>query len=144
MANTIRYRLWGDSAENWESKNPVLLKNEPGYDVTNRRLKFGDGIHNWNELEYVAPDVIDDLISGGSDKALSAEQGKVLKRLVDGIDENLTELTEEFNEFTQEFTTNVTEITENKLDLSQVTHETWVFTLEDESTLDKEVVLWNL
>ena len=83
MATTIRFQLRGDSAENWESKNPVLLKNEPGYDTTNRRLKLGNGVTAWNDLEYVAPDVINDLLTGGADSALSAEQGRVLRELVD-------------------------------------------------------------
>ena len=138
MANTIRFQLRGDSAENWESKNPVLLKNEPAYDVTNNRLKLGDGVHSWNELEYVAPDVIDDLISGGSLKALSAEQGKVLKELVD-TKVSSSELTDITNNLTE----NLTQIIDGKLDAEKVTHETWVFTLEDESTVDKEVVLWS-
>ena len=83
MATTIRFQLRGDSGENWASKNPKLLKNEPGYDTTANRLKLGDGLHTWNELPYVAPDVVDDLITGGSLVALSAEQGKVLKELID-------------------------------------------------------------
>lgn len=88
MATTIRFQLRGDSAENWSSKNPVLLKNEPGYDTTNRRLKLGDGLTAWNDLEYVAPDVINDLLTGGADRALSAEQGIILKELIDTKDGN--------------------------------------------------------
>ena len=88
MATTIRFQLRGDIAENWESRNPVLLKNEPGYDITNRRLKLGDGVHAWNELGYIAPDMINDLISGGVDKALSAEQGKVLSELIETKGDN--------------------------------------------------------
>ena len=56
MATTIRFQLRGDSAENWSSKNPVLLKNEPAYDQTNNRMKLGDGVHAWNDLEYLKDD----------------------------------------------------------------------------------------
>lgn len=122
MATTIRFQLRGDSAENWASKNPVLLKNEPAYDQTNNRLKLGDGVHAWNDLDYVAPDVINDLITGGELKALSAEQGRVLAKLIEDTSKDLGE---------------------NKLDAKNVTHETWIFTLEDESTVEKEVVLWS-
>ena len=56
MANTIHFQLRGDTAANWESKNPVLLRNEPGYDTTNNRLKMGDGSTTWEDLPYVQPD----------------------------------------------------------------------------------------
>ena len=57
MAVTIRYLLRNDTAESWENANPVLLKGEPGFDQTNRRLKFGDGATRWNDLPYVDPPV---------------------------------------------------------------------------------------
>ena len=56
MANTIHFQLRGDTATNWEGKNPVLLRNEPGYDITNNRLKMGDGSSAWNDLPYTQPD----------------------------------------------------------------------------------------
>lgn len=83
MAVSIRIQIRGDSAENWESNNPVLLNRELGYDRTNNRIKVGDGINPWTSLPYLRPDVIDDLVSGGHVEALSAEQGKILKELVD-------------------------------------------------------------
>ena len=49
-----------------------------------RRLKVGDGLKLWDELAFLSPDAIDDLDTGGSGNALSAEQGKRLKELVDG------------------------------------------------------------
>ncbi len=83
MANTIHFQLRGDTAANWESKNPVLLRNEPGYDITNNRLKMGDGSSAWNDLDYVKPDVINNLTSTETEEALSAEQGRTLKQLID-------------------------------------------------------------
>ena len=56
MANTIHFQLRGDTAANWESKNPVLLRNEPGYDITNNRLKMGNGSSAWKDLPYTQPD----------------------------------------------------------------------------------------
>lgn len=68
MANVIRYRLRSDTGENWTSKNPVLLRGEPGFDETERRFKMGDGVKKWNELPYVAPDVVDTLAGGERNK----------------------------------------------------------------------------
>lgn len=56
MATSIRFQLRGDTAENWANKNPKLLKNEPGYDMTNNRLKLGNGIDSWNDLPYLKTD----------------------------------------------------------------------------------------
>lgn len=123
MANTVRFQLRGDTAANWESKNPVLLRNEPGYDTTNNRLKMGDGTSAWNDLPFLAPEVVDDLITGGSSNVLSAEQGKILKALVDSK-ADISDM-------------------ENKLDANAMSPETWLFTLEDGTTIAKKVGLWN-
>ena len=55
MANVVRFQLRGDTAENWENVNPVLLMNELGYDRTARRFKMGDGVTAWTNLAYVEP-----------------------------------------------------------------------------------------
>ena len=34
----------------WSGVNPVLASGEPGYDLTNRTLKIGDGVSNWVSL----------------------------------------------------------------------------------------------
>ena len=47
----IRFRQ--DTAENWESLNPVLDSGEPAYDLTNKGFKVGDGTSKWSELNYV-------------------------------------------------------------------------------------------
>ena len=84
MATTLRFQIRGDTAEQWAEKNTKLLVREIGYDSTNRRLKVGDGKTPWKELPY--------LTTGGSENALSAEQGKKLKSLVDTNSSKLTEL----------------------------------------------------
>ena len=99
MANNIVILVRGDTAEHWEEKDSLLKLREIGYDQTNRRFKVGDGVNTWKTLPYVKPDVIDDLITGGADAALSAEQGKVLSGLIgdcaddiDTINQNITNL----------------------------------------------------
>jgi hypothetical protein len=84
MANIVRFRLRSDTGANWTSKNPVLLRGEPGFDETERRFKMGDGVKKWNELPYEKdPDVVNALNSDRVDAALSAAQGRALKTMVD-------------------------------------------------------------
>ena len=83
MANYIRIQIRRDTTTNWSSSNPVLALGEIGCDMTLHRLKVGDGVSNWTSLPYIGVDVVNDLITGGSDVPLSAEQGKVLKTLID-------------------------------------------------------------
>ncbi len=90
MANYVRYQLRGDTAENWEAKNPVLLDREPGYDKTARRFKVGDGATEWDGLDYVKPKIIANLLSTSDTDALSASQGAVLKGLIPIVVDDLT------------------------------------------------------
>ena len=47
-----RIVLRNDTAENWLTANPVLLKGEAGYETDTNKLKFGDGTTNYNDLPY--------------------------------------------------------------------------------------------
>lgn len=38
------------TASAWTSANPILASGEPGYDLTNKIFKIGDGISNWASL----------------------------------------------------------------------------------------------
>ncbi len=58
---------------------------EMAYDTTARRLKAGDGSHKWSELPYLKPDIIDNLTSTSIEDALSANMGRYLKALHDGL-----------------------------------------------------------
>ena len=48
-----RIVLRNDTAANWQSANPTLLKGEAGYETDTQKLKFGDGVTAWNDLNYV-------------------------------------------------------------------------------------------
>lgn len=57
MANKVlntRIALRGDTKENWESKNPVLLKNEMGIELgataADNKIKIGDGLRRGKTL----------------------------------------------------------------------------------------------
>lgn len=40
------------TTEEWESVNPILRVGEPGYDITAKKHKIGDGVTAWNNLPY--------------------------------------------------------------------------------------------
>lgn len=48
-----RFTVRNDSAEKWESSNPILLKGEIGLENDTSQFKFGDGVTPWNELKHV-------------------------------------------------------------------------------------------
>jgi hypothetical protein len=50
MANIIKLRR--DTAANWTSVNPVLNEGELGLDLTNDKIKIGDGSSTWSGLPY--------------------------------------------------------------------------------------------
>ena len=52
MANRIQLRR--DTAVNWTRENPILSQGEPGYDLTANKLKVGDGVTAWTELDYAS------------------------------------------------------------------------------------------
>lgn len=53
MSNLRRILVRRDTATNWESVNPALHQGEVGMDLTNKRMKVGDGFNNWSDLPYV-------------------------------------------------------------------------------------------
>lgn len=48
----VKMQVRRDTADNWESKNPILAAGEVGYDTTNKFTKIGDGSTTWNDLPY--------------------------------------------------------------------------------------------
>lgn len=57
MANkTLNSRILirNDTALNWQTQNPVLMKGELGVEIDSRKFKFGDGTTAWNDLEYAS------------------------------------------------------------------------------------------
>lgn len=61
MANNIlktRIQLRHDTAANWTAKNPVLMVGELGFEIDTNKFKIGDGVKEWNALEYAVKDEI--------------------------------------------------------------------------------------
>jgi hypothetical protein len=50
MATQIKLRR--DTYQNWYDNNPILAEGEPAYDLTNKKLKIGDGTTTWRLLPY--------------------------------------------------------------------------------------------
>lgn len=73
MANktlNIRIQLRNDTAENWNTQNPVLLKGEMGVETDTGKTKIGNGTAHWKDLKYSGVD--EDTIKGIIDKNRNA------------------------------------------------------------------------
>ena len=69
MANLIQLRR--DLAANWTDVNPVLSQGEPGVELDSGKIKIGNGVDPWNELDYsntsdLPPDSLGYLLNDGS------------------------------------------------------------------------------
>ncbi len=84
MSDFIKIKIRRGNSADWDAANPVLELGEIAADMTKHLLKVGNGTSTWSELPYYAVEIVDNLTAGGTEKALSAEQGKELKQLVDG------------------------------------------------------------
>lgn len=62
----IRIQLRNDTAENWNTKNPLLLKGEMGVEIDTGKTKIGNGTARWKDLKYSGVD--EDTIKGIIDK----------------------------------------------------------------------------
>jgi hypothetical protein len=52
MANLIQLRR--DLAANWADVNPILSQGEPGVELDTRKVKIGNGVTAWNDLDYIS------------------------------------------------------------------------------------------
>lgn len=49
----ITYQLKRGNSSRWLEVNPVLKQGEPGFEVDTGRLKIGNGIDTWVDLDYI-------------------------------------------------------------------------------------------
>ena len=47
------FKLKRGRTTSWDSWNGILAEGEPGYDTTLNKIKIGDGVSAWNNLEYI-------------------------------------------------------------------------------------------
>ena len=62
----IRIQLRNDTAEKWNTENPLLLKGEMGVETDTGKIKIGNGTAHWKDLKYSGVD--EDTIKGIIDK----------------------------------------------------------------------------
>ena len=62
----IRIQLRNDTAENWNTQNPVLLEGEMGVETDTGKTKIGNGTDHWKALKYSGVD--ENTIKGIIDK----------------------------------------------------------------------------
>ena len=53
------FQLKRGNAEAWARNNPTLEAGEPGVELDTGKLKVGNGITPWNELEYIGGEEIE-------------------------------------------------------------------------------------
>lgn len=51
---TTRILLRNDTSATWTSKNPLLLKGEFGFETDTKKFKVGNGVDNWQKLDYAS------------------------------------------------------------------------------------------
>lgn len=54
---TSRIQLRNDTASNWVTGNPVLLKGELGIEIDTGKMKVGDGATTWGTLSYLTSQI---------------------------------------------------------------------------------------
>jgi hypothetical protein len=59
MAKRIQLRR--DPAATWTGNNPVLADGEFGYEKDTKKFKIGDGVTEWNDLEYRTSATLEEL-----------------------------------------------------------------------------------
>lgn len=53
----VRISLFGATKDRWNAKNPVLLMDEIGRERDTGKLKIGDGVTAWKDLDYYGSDL---------------------------------------------------------------------------------------
>lgn len=56
MKNPLNIRIISrnDVSSNWEDVNPILLKGEIGIEIDTNKIKIGDGVKTWTQLDYAS------------------------------------------------------------------------------------------
>ena len=68
-----RIQLRRDSSARWAEINPILLEGEVGYEIDTKLRKIGDGVHRWNDLEYLRAEGISQETGNSQNITMSQE-----------------------------------------------------------------------
>ena len=80
---TTTFQLRRGNASWYAENNPVLAQGEPAFELDTNKLKIGDGIHNYNDLDYI---VDSNLIQEIVDNKLDNIEKINVKRLENGLE----------------------------------------------------------
>lgn len=131
MANnqlTVKISLRNDTAANWTSANPVLLKGEIGIEIDTNKFKVGDGTTNWVSLDYFMGDITE-ILSGYMDKATYAGTKAGYVKAAETADKLTTPVT--INGVSFDGSQNITVADDTKIPLAQKGVANGVATLDD-------------
>ena len=88
--NLDAVQLKRNTAAGWTADSTTILKaGEIGVELDTGKIKVGDGVKTWANLVYAGGEevtVVNDLTTGGTTSALSAEQGKILAGRVNALE----------------------------------------------------------
>lgn len=62
----VQIQLRNDTAANWTSADPVLAQGEFGIENDTGKVKLGDGVSTWSELDYAPLTGTPEEIEGGT------------------------------------------------------------------------------
>lgn len=119
MANnqlTVKIALRNDTAANWTSANPVLLKGEMGIEIDTNKFKIGDGTSTWDELDYFMGDITE-ILNGYMDKATYAGTKAGYVKAAETADKLTTAVT--INGVSFDGSQNITVADDTKIPLAQ-------------------------
>lgn len=54
----VQFSIRKGTADRWTTRNPVLAAGEPGLETDTGRMKIGNGIKPWSQLEYYLPESV--------------------------------------------------------------------------------------
>lgn len=74
-----RIQLRRDTSSNWQTNNPTPSLGEPCYEIDTKKLKIGDGVTKYNDLQYFAGGgVTDAYTKAETDNLLDTKQDKLI------------------------------------------------------------------
>lgn len=68
--NNVVMKQKSDTTQNWSTNNPILKLGQIGFDSDLKKIKIGDGVSNWNSLEYFSftPTEVTNKLNNKADK----------------------------------------------------------------------------
>lgn len=80
--NATKIQLRHDSSANWFANNPILAEGEVGIEIDKNRMKVGNGVSHYNDLEYFS-DTVDynELINKPQINSVELSGNKTLDQL---------------------------------------------------------------